>query len=296
MLFVFKSRFENKLEKKSIIVDKLTAYNYSYRDTNNLKNIMLQWEGFIEWSLSENNEHYSYEIDYPGEDIQNLCMYEPFNEGILDIHPISKEDKIILKNGNITYNNFEGFESCHKWEWSVWADTVEKLMESNSKCLNIRPWSFSIIKRDYNKIIRIYGIIAISKSAFEKKDISNIIDNQLKSTGDWVISVVKYLDKIDNIREWLYYLHEGQQWVFKPHFYTLYRNRYIVEKYFLDVYLNQYNIKNTDKEYYNTEKEEVIFQHWKNLYYGPAIGINVCLNLNQQNLYILITWKKTNPP
>ena len=57
-------------------------------------------------------------------------------------------------------------------------------MESNSKCLNIRPWSFSIIKRDYNKIIRIYGIIAISKSAFEKKDISNIIDNQLKSTGD----------------------------------------------------------------------------------------------------------------
>ena len=113
---MFKSRFENKLEKKSIIVDKLTAYNYSYRDTNNLKNIMLQWEGFIEWSLSENNEHYSYEIDYPGEDIQNLCMYEPFNEGILDIHPISKEDKIILKNGNITYNNFEGFESCHKWE------------------------------------------------------------------------------------------------------------------------------------------------------------------------------------
>lgn len=148
-------------------------------------------------------------------------------------------------------------------------------MESDSKCLNIRPWSFNIIKRDCNKIIRIYGIIAVRRPAFEKKDISNIIDNQLKSTGDWVSSVVKYLDKMDNIKEWLYYLHEGQQWVFKPHFYTLYRNRYIVEKYFLDVYLNQYNIENTDKEYYNTEKEEVIFQYWANLYHGPAIEINV---------------------
>lgn len=275
MLFVFKSLIINKQEKRSITVDKLTAYNYSYKGTNNLKNIMLKWEGFIEWSLNENNEHYSYEIDYPSEDIQNLCMYELFNEDILDIHPISKEDKIILKNGDITYNNFWNFENCHKCELSVWADTVEKLVESDSKCLNIRPWSFNIIKRDCNKIIRIYGIIAVRRPAFEKKDISNIIDNQLKSTGDWVSSVVKYLDKMDNIKEWLYYLHEGQQWVFKPHFYTLYRNRYIVEKYFLDVYLNQYNIENTDKEYYNTEKEEVIFQYWANLYHGPAIEINV---------------------
>ena len=275
MLFVFKSHFADKLEKKSIIVDKLTAYNYNYRDTNNLKNIMLQWGGFIEWSLNENNEHYSYEIDYPGEDIQNLCMYELFNGSILDIHPISKEDEIILKNSNITYNNFEGFESCQKCECSVWADTIEKLVESDLNCLNIRPWSFNIIKRGYDNVIRIYGLIAIRKSVFEERDISNIINNQLKSTGDWVRSAVKHLDNIDSINECLYYLHEGQQWVFKPHFYTLYRNRYIVEKYFLDVYLNQYNIKNTDKEYYNSEKEEVIFQHWKNLYCGPAIEINV---------------------
>ena len=253
---------------------KKTAYNYNYIGENNLKNIYNQWDLFLNLSLSEGNSHYAFTINYPNEEIHKLYNYEPVLKNILNIHPISKNEEIINPIYNKKYNDFDDLRTCYKTESSLWIDLVCGLVQLNSN-IGLESWSFGIIEQNKQGVIHIHGLIAIKNLVDYNKNISINIINSLKKKYPWVDIVIKNLNIFKDIKGWIRYLHENKQWVFEPHFYILYKDRYIVEEFFLDCYLKQYNIKNTDQEKYNTTEEDTCFYGWWNLYYGPAITIDV---------------------
>lgn len=253
---------------------KKTAYNYNYIGENNLKNIYNQWDLFLNLSLSEGNSHYAFTINYPNEEIHKLYNYEPIFKNILNIHPISKNEEIINPFNNKKYNDFDDLRTCYKTESSLWIDLVYGLVQLNSN-IGLESWSFGIIEQNKQGIIHIHGLIAIKNLVDYNKNISINIINLLKEKYPWIDILIKNLNKFKDIKGWVRYLHENKQWVFEPHFYVLYKDRYVVERFFLDCYLKQYNLKNIDQEKYNTTEEDTCFYGWWNLYYGPAITIDV---------------------
>jgi hypothetical protein len=245
----------------SIQKSKPTSYNYNYNGENNLKEIYNQWDLFINWSLDNGNSHYAFTINYPNEQINKLYNYEPLFKNILNIHPISKNEEIINPYNNNKYNDFDDLRICYKTESSLWIDLVYGLFELNLN-IGLESWSFAIVEQNKQGIMHIHGIIAIKNLMDYNKNISTNLNNSLKKKYWWVDIVIKNLNKFKDIKGWVRYLHEDKQWVFEPHFYILYKDRYIIEKIFLNCYLKQYNMKNTDQEKYNIDKEDTYLYGW----------------------------------
>lgn len=267
---------ENNLPIKS----KLTSYNYSFKNENNLKEIYNKWDIFIDWSLNQGNSHFAFTINYPNDEIHEFQYCEKTFKDILKIHPISKDDHIFnlnYKRYSINeFYNFDHLECDFKSDDSWWYD-IDAFLCLNGKnycSIKLNSWIFTIVEENENGVVHLHGIIAIKNLMDFNKNIKNNIIKQFKKKYSFVDIVMKNLDTFIDVKGWVRYLHQNNQWVFKPLFSCLDKDVTFIQDLFLSSYISNYNMHNTCKESIQIWTNSGIFTELK-IYNGPCFEIEL---------------------
>lgn len=244
---------------------KPTSYNFSFKGKNNLKEIYNQWDIFIDWSLNQGNSHYSFTINYPVDEIQKLSYCLNSYKNILKLHPLDKNESFYFGKHNDKYENFELLENSFISS-DTWFYDVLNFLYENKGLIKTQSWIFIIIEENENGITHIHGTIAIKNLMDYNKNIINNITKEFKKKYSFVDIVMKNLNTFIDIKEWIRYLHQNNQWVFKPCFRCLKKDMQLFNDRFLKCYISNYNMHNTNQEdlkFYKDTKE----------YNGLCIGI-----------------------
>lgn len=256
------------------IIVKPTSYNYDFKKNNNLKEIYNQWDIFIDWSINQGNSHYSFTINYPNNDIHNLFYYTDIYKNVLKLHPLDKKESFFFGNNNSKYIDFEYLERDFKTEPS-WFDDIHHFLYGYKHKIKTQHWIFTVIEENENGIPHIHGIIAIRNLIDYNKNIINNITKEFKKEYTFVDIVMKNLDNFFDIKGWIRYLHQNNQWIFKPLFCCLPKDINFINNIFLKCYITNYNMNNLNKENINSIQDNI------KEYDNPCIEIN-CTTYSEQ--------------
>lgn len=215
--------------------------NHSFKKPNNLKEIYNAWDVFIDWSLNKGNSHIAFTINIPNnlENLLDLINYS----NILKMHPIDINSK--------KYQDYNCKKNGLFMELSLFWGYFDEISKFNK----LITWRYRSTEENKNGVLHLHGIIAYRNLTDFNKNIKNNILNKLKERFIDCDIVLKDLNKFQDIKNWIKYLHKDKILVFPPRLDIL--EKYIhsgILNIFKKPYRDNYNLKNNFK-LRNSEQE-----------------------------------------